>query len=272
MRLLVLFCISALALAQAGCTHQPPGLGQALSGDHRSDESRARDVYRHPAETLAFFGVRDDMSVVEIWPGPRGWYTEILAPLLRENGKLYAAQFPPDSDIPFYTRSLEKYRNKLASRPDVYDRVEITYLYPPEHTAIAPPGSADAVLTFRNVHNWAKAGNADAVFRAMYEALKPGGILGVVEHRARPGLSLEEQISNGYMTEKYVIDSATAAGFAFEASSDINANPRDSTDHPAGVWSLPPTLRNGQDKIDYYLEIGESDRMTLKFIKPANGT
>ncbi|MDF1781631.1 MAG: methyltransferase [Alcanivoracaceae bacterium] len=227
-----------------------------------------RDQFRHPAETLAFFGIKPNMTVVEIWPGPAGWYTEILAPYLRDNGKLYAAHFPADTGIEFYTSSLKKFESKLAHAAPVYDKVEVTYFYPPEHTSIAPTASADLVLTFRNVHNWAKAGNAQGAFNAFFEAIKPGGILGVVEHRADEGTALNQQIESGYMTESYVIELAEAAGFKLDSKSEINANPHDNHDHPAGVWSLPPSLRLGEKDKAQYLQIGESDRMTLKFVKP----
>ncbi|EKF74116.1 hypothetical protein A11A3_09867 [Alcanivorax hongdengensis A-11-3] len=247
---------------------QASPLSEAIHAESRPGADKARDIYRHPQQTLTFFDVQPDMTVVEVWPGASGWYTAILAPLLRQQGTLYAAQFPADSDIPFYRRSLKQFREKLQARPALYDQVRISALYPPAHTRIAPAGSADRVLTFRNVHNWAKAGNTDAVFASFYRALKPGGILGVVEHRAPPGRSLQWQIDNGYMTEAYVIDAARRAGFELLAKSDINANPKDDTDHPAGVWTLPPTLRLKDQNRDHYLAIGESDRMTLKFIKP----
>lgn len=234
----------------------------------RTPSYAERDQYRHPAETLSFFGIKPNMTVVEIWPGPAGWYTEILAPYLRESGKLYAAHFPADTGIEFYTSSLKKFEVKLASSASVYDKVEVTYFYPPEHTNVSPTESADFVLTFRNVHNWAKAGNAQAAFDAFYNALKPGGILGVVEHRADEGTSLNQQITSGYMTESYVLELAEAAGFKLKEKSEINANPKDNHDHPAGVWSLPPSLRLGETDKEKYLRIGESDRMTLKFTKP----
>src|SRR5690606_11914997 len=193
-----------------------------------------------------------------------GWYSEILAPLLRDNGHYYAAHFSADTDVPYFRRSLAAYRDKLAANPALYDQETLTELAPPTATAIAPAGSADRVLTFRNVHNWAKAGQADAVFAAFYRALKPGGVLGVVEHRAPTGRSFEDQIASGYMTEAYVIALAEQAGFRLVERSEINANPRDTADHPAGVWTLPPTLRLGETERARYQAIGESDRMTLK--------
>lgn len=243
-------------------------LNDAIDAPHRSSEERSRDQYRHPAETLSFFDVQPDMTVVEIWPGAGGWYTSILAPYLYEKGTFYAAQFPEDSDIAFYRRSVTRFKEKLAGHPDVYDHVRITALYPPTHTTIAPAGSVDRVLTFRNVHNWAKAGKSEAVFASFFNALKPGGVLGVVEHRAPEVRPLDRQIETGYMSEGYVIEQAEKAGFKLVERSEINANPKDQANHPAGVWTLPPTLRLGEQDREKYQAIGESDRMTLKFIKP----
>lgn len=266
-RLLVL---SLLALVTACTPGADPrdAIAAAATGDHRPEAHRERNRYRHPVETLRFFDVHPDMTVVEVWPGGAGWYTEVLAPLLRDRGTFYAAHFPPESGIGFYTRNLEKYREKLAAQPDVYDQVRVTYLWPPKHTRIAPPGSADRVLTFRNVHNWAKADKTAAYFDTFYQALRPGGILGVVEHRAPPGRSLKKQIESGYMTRDYVVRMAEQAGFKLVATSEVNANPNDDATHPEGVWTLPPTLRLGEENREKYLAIGESDRMTLKFVKP----
>jgi len=244
-------------------------LAEVIAGDHRTPEFAARDRYRHPRETLEFFGVKPDMTVVEVWPGG-GWYTEILAPYLRERGTYYAAGFVvSDADAPAYRRNLTaKFKEKLEARPELYDRVRVTELGRPDRWEACPPGTADLVLTFRNVHNWMGADYERDMFRAFHAALKPGGTLGVVEHRARPGTSLEQMKKSGYVTEEYVIEVATAAGFRLVAKSDVNANPSDTTDHPEGVWTLPPTLRLGEKDRAKYLAIGESDRMTLKFVKP----
>ena len=241
---------------------------EAIAGDHRSAAHKARDIYRHPQETLAFFDVNADMTVVEIWPGGAGWYTEILAPLLKENGKLYAAHFSPESTVPFFTKSLQQFKEKLSANPEIYGSVKLTVLQPPDALDIAPEDSADRVLTFRNVHNWMRDGQALAVFKAMYRALKPGGILGVVEHRGDPAQPQDPKAESGYVREDTVIGLAEQAGFKLLDRSEINANPKDSRNHPKGVWTLPPTLRlNDQDR-EKYLVIGESDRMTLKFVKP----
>jgi predicted methyltransferase len=263
----------ALAAALVACAHLAGGgtaaqLERAITGAHRSEANRGRDAYRHPRETLRFFGVRPDMTVVEIWPGA-GWYTEILAPLLRDRGKYYAAHFHLEGAGPRYRQSsLLGYREMLARQPHLYDKVTVTAFEPPRHSAIAPAGSADLVLTFRNVHNWSAARSDEASFRAFNAALKPGGVLGVVEHRARDGTPLGQMIKTGYMTEDYVIALAEKAGFRFAGSSEINANPEDTRDHPRGVWTLPPTFRLGDVDREKYRAIGESDRMTLKFVKP----
>ena len=264
----------ALAIALSGCAGMAgrdagPAIDAAIAGSHRPDANRARDVYRHPKETLQFFGLRPDASVVEVWPGG-GWYTQILAPLLRERGKYYAAHFHVDDKSPRYMGpAREAFVKSLAARPDLYDRVVVTALDAPRHVDIAPRGSADLVLTFRNVHNWSAAKTDEAMFRAFFDALKPGGVLGVVEHRANEGTSLDQMIKSGYMTEAYVIALAEKAGFKFAARSEINANPKDTKDHPRGVWTLPPTFRLGDQDRQKYAAIGESDRMTLKFVKPA---
>jgi predicted methyltransferase len=262
-----------IVLALAGCAGSPERdagveLDRILAGDQRLAANRARDGYRHPKKTLQFFGVQPDMSVVEVWPGG-GWYTQILAPLLRERGKYYAAHFHVDEKSPRYMGpAREAFLKSLAARPDLYDRVVVTSLDAPRQVDLAPRGSVDLVLTFRNVHNWTAAKTDEAMFRAFFDALKPGGVLGVVEHRANEGTALEQMIKTGYMTEGYVIGLAQQAGFRLAARSEVNANPKDTKDHPRGVWTLPPTFRLGDQDRQQYAAIGESDRMTLKFVKP----
>jgi predicted methyltransferase len=242
-------------------------IDQAMVGNHRAEANKARDRYRHPKETLLFFGLRPDMAVVEISPS-RGWYTEIIAPVLHDQGQYYAAVPAVTEKTPGGLRKNDAaYRSMLAASPELYGHVRFSVLSPGS-LRVAPPGSADLVVTFRNVHNWAKAGTADAMFKAFYDALKSGGTLGVVEHRAQPGTSFQQQIDTGYMTEAYVIETARKAGFTLVNRSEINANPRDTKDYPGGVWTLPPTLRKGDQDRDKYLAIGESDRMTLKFARP----
>lgn len=240
---------------------------KAINGKHRSKENKQRDQYRHPAETLTFFNVNEDMTVVEVSPG-KGWYTEILAPYLSEKGKLYAAHFSPDNPADYAKQNLKIFLDKLHNSPKLYGKVELTVLEPPKDVQIAPEGSADRILTFRNVHNWMANDQASAVFSAMYKALKPGGILGVVEHRGLTHKPQDPKAASGYVTEDYVIALARKAGFEFLAKSEINANPKDTKNHPEGVWTLPPTLRLKDKDKEKYLAIGESDRMTLKFLKP----
>jgi predicted methyltransferase len=238
-----------------------------LAGQHRSAENRARDVYRHPLETLLFFGIKPDMTVVEVWPGAEGWYTELLAPLLAEHGKLYAAQFAAAPDNAYITGNLNSYASKLAARPDIYFKVEVTALGPGSDD-IAPAGSADMVVTFRNVHNWMSLDFAPQAFAAMFRALKPSGILGVVEHRADPARPQDPRAASGYVNEEYAIKLIEAAGFELVSRSEINANPRDTKDYEQGVWALPPNYRLGNRDRAKYEAIGESDRFTLKFRKP----
>lgn len=244
-------------------------IDQLIIGEHRSEQNIARNQYRHPKETLGFFEINETMTVVEIWPSS-GWYTEILAPLLKEKGKYYAAGFSQDekSSPQWRIENVKAFQKKMDANPDVYNKVVVTELAPPEKSDIAPAGSADRVFTFRNVHNWLKGSYADEVFAAMYKALKPGGILGVVEHRANEGTSLEDMIKSGYVTESQVIALAEKAGFKLVARSEINANKLDTKNYSEGVWTLPPSLRLKNKDREKYLAIGESDRMTLKFVKP----
>ena len=267
---------AAATLALSFSVSANPGtdkdLQAALAGSHRDPANVARDAFRHPAETLTFFGIKPTHTVVEIAPGG-GWYTEVLAPYLRDNGKLYAAHADPETTSNYYKRSLAAYKEKLAGNPAVYGKVEMTVFAPPAKVAVAPAGSADLVVTFRNVHNWWMRGGGDAnvqaAFKGMYDALKPGGVLGVVEHRLPASRPASEQENSGYMHEAYVIKMAEAVGFKLEAKSEINANPKDTANHEGGVWALPPTLTNGDKDRATYQAIGESDRMTLKFVKPA---
>jgi len=248
-------------------------LDAAIAGDWRDAKNVARDGFRHPADTLHFFGLAPSQQVVEITPGGGGWYSEILAPYLRGTGSYTAAMVDPAA-LPegrgrdFQQQALDALKTRLAAHPAQFDKVAFA-LFDPKAPAFGAPGSVDTVLTFRNVHNWVAAGNADAYFAAFFAALKPGGTLGVVDHRAKPGTGLETMKKSGYLTEQLVIDYATKAGFVLVARSEINANPKDDTDHPNGVWTLPPTNRHDAEDDAMYRAIGESDRMTLRFRKPA---
>lgn len=269
MRLITTLAIACLLPMAAHAKVDVPALQKHSVGEHRSADNRARNEYRHPIQTLQWFGIEPGMTVVEIWPGG-GWYSEILAPYLREKGKYYGAGFDLDSPgTPEYRKGFQKqYEAKLAAAPALYDKVTVTPLGAPDSWTPAPAGSADAVLTFRNVHNWLKGEYEQKMFDAFFTTLKPGGILGVVEHRADTKTSLKNMKKSGYVTEEYVKALAKKAGFKLVDESEINANEADNHKHPEGVWSLPPSLREKNKNRAEYLAIGESDRMTLKFIKP----
>ena len=237
-----------------------------LAGEWRSDRNKARDAYRHPRQTLAFFGVKPTDTVIEIYPGG-GWYTEILAPLLRDRGHYIGAIVKPDSPEGEEASNKKGIRAKLAADPAHYDKAAIVE-FVPKSASLGAPNSVDVVLTFRNVHNMTDEGSAQSVFKAMFAVLKPGGTLGVVDHRAKAGTTLEQNKETGYLTVESVVKLATDAGFKLVAQSEINANPKDTKDYAKGVWTLPPTLALKDQDRDKYLAIGESDRMTLKFAKP----
>lgn len=262
---------AAPAAAQHDHSHHAvpaaPDYAAALAGANRSEANRARDQYRHPAETLAFFGLTPGMTVVEVAPGG-GWYTEVLAPILADHGKLYAAHGIPESSE-YAAKSLAGYQAKLASAP-LYKSVEVTRFGKDHYDGLAPAGSADMVLTFRNAHNWHMAGFAGDAFKAFYKALKPGGVLGVVEHRLPEDRPDDAMKSSGYMKRSTIVALAEAAGFKLAGESEVNANPKDTADWPSGVWTLPPGFREGDKDRAKYAAIGESDRMTLKFVKPAS--
>lgn len=205
------------------------------------------------------------MTVVQLWPGT-GWYTEILAPVLRDHGQLIDAVVPAKGDSE--SDGTVKYLAKLKANPEVYGKVKVVDFSPPAKMDLGPDGSADMVLTFRNLHNWQSRGQLENVFQAAFKVLKHGGVLGVVEHRAVAGKSVQQVFKTGYMPVDYVIQQAEKAGFKLAGQSEINANPNDTKDYPDGVWTLPPTYAEGNKDHVKYQTIGESDRMTLKFVKP----
>ncbi len=242
-------------------------LSEVIKSDHRSEKNKARDQYRHPLETLNFFGLEPDMTVIEVSPG-RGWYTEIIGPYLKEKGTLYLTLFLETSKKP-YAKKLNQATKKLTKNKNLFGKVFYSYLEAPnDFGPIAPDDSADLVLTFRNVHSWESTNNGIDAFKAFYAALKPGGILGVVAHKFPENKKIDSSKNTGYLKESEVIKIAKKAGFKFVASSNINHNKKDRADHPNGVWTLPPSLRveNAQD-LDKYKSLGESNRMTLKFVK-----
>ncbi|HUI60079.1 MAG TPA: methyltransferase domain-containing protein, partial [Steroidobacteraceae bacterium] len=235
-------------------------LDAILAGTHRSEENRARDRYRHPEETLLFFGIRPEMRVLEVWPEP-GWYTEIVAPLVRQRGRYYAAVIAPDPQSKYVADRLSDFRSKLAEHPELYDRVEVV-TFPADGGDVVPPGSVDLAVTFRNIHNWMARDTAAKAFATLYRALKPGGVLGVVEHRGNASMPQDPRAKSGYVNEDYAIRLIEGQGFRLVGESQVNANPRDSKDYEQGVWTLPPTYRLGEKDREKYAAIGESDRFT----------
>jgi predicted methyltransferase len=266
--------LSACHAAPKGAA-RPTTLEAAVAGAWRSPADRARDRWRHPLESLRFWGLAPGQTVVEFWPGA-GWYTDIVAPFLAATaGTFYAADLQPaDAEA---RAMVEAYRRKLADNASLYGQARMT-AFGPTSGPVAPAGSADLVLFLRNLHNWMAAGLAEKAFRDAFAALKPGGVLGVEEHRADPSAVPDVMASSGYVAQAYVVQLAQEAGFSLAASSEINANPKDTHDHPFGVWTLPPVRRSsprGQPAdptFDHakYDAIGESDRMTLRFVKPAS--
>lgn len=277
-------CASRPADVAAGTTPTPPdnaatapmvtnatgaALDDAIGGAWRDPKNVARDAYRHPKETLTFFGVNANQTVIEITPGG-GWYPEILAPLLRDGGRYVAAVVDPAAVAAgkprdYQQKNKDTLAKKFAAAPAQYDRATLRG-YDPKAPSFGAPGSADVVLTFRNVHNWRSAGQAEGMFKGFFDVLKPGGTLGVVEHRARADVPADDK--TGYVGQAQVIAMAQAAGFRLDGQSEINANPKDTKDHPNGVWTLPPTNDHDAEDNAKYAAIGESDRMTLRFVKP----
>ena len=265
-RVIWLFCVALIGSPLA----QADALQDAVNSESRSSAERLRDEYRHPQQTLRFFDVQPNMAVAEISPGG-GWYSNILAPLLKGQGQYYAAHFYVDDASPgYYRNSLDKFKQKVASDAN-FSEVKITAFDPVKAQDFAPAGSLDRVLTFRNVHNWYMQKGQEGIdnaFSSFFKALKPGGILGVVDHELPESFADDFQSKSGYMKRSFVIAAAQKAGFTLLDSSDVNANPLDHAKHEKGVWTLPPTLTLGEQDRAKYLAIGESNRMTLKFIKP----
>jgi predicted methyltransferase len=264
MRTSILPLLALLLPITAAHAAVDPALTAAVQNPARTPKFVARDAARHPVAELTFFDVRPKSTVVEIWPGG-GYWTEILAPYLQKHGTLYEA-LPAGAGE---EKEGAAFRKHLAADPALFPGVKTTELGL-DHYDIAPPGSADVILTFRNVHNWMGDGDADQVFAAMYKALKPGGILGVEEHRGLATKPQDPKADDGYVRQDYTVALAEKAGFKLEGSSEIDANPKDTKTYPKGVWTLPPTFAMGARDHDKYAAIGEADNFVLKFRKPAS--
>jgi len=260
---LMAFAPSAQAEQAAGQTSDT--LAELIAGPQRSPGNKARDQYRHPYEVLKFFGVRDNSVVVEVLPGSVGYWTEILAPYVKDKGLYVAAGRDPTASAG-YQADHAKMLAKYAADPANYGKIQVTPFHADTYD-IATPGSADFVLTFRNMHNWLIRNEIDGALRAFHKALKPGGILGVADHRGRTDMSQEAQMKNGYVRQDFATDLIQKAGFKLIGTSEVKANPKDTKDYPEGVWSLPPTYREGDKDRAKYAAIGESDRFVLMFVK-----
>jgi len=263
---MLVILLTSTAVADNSSFAERVALG--VDGEHRSDANKARDQYRHPVETLEFFGIEEGMTVMEIWPGG-GWYTEILAPAMRDYGTLIIATWDPEvAGQPAYRYELPKQMEEnFNAHPEIYDQVIFEYFSPPESPSLGDAESIDVIVTFRNTHGWITAGQAQDIFNEFARVLKPGGILGVVQHRADEGSDPQESAKNGYVSETTVKEIAANAGFEFVAASEINANPKDKKDHAKGVWTLPPGYALGDEDKEKYAAIGESDRLTMRFRK-----
>lgn len=258
--------LSALLAAPAKASDTAT-LEALIDGAHRTDAEKARNKYRHPVETLTFFGLKPDMTVVEISPSG-GWYAGIIAPFVRDKGHYYAAGPARAGASDYAARTIKAFDARLAANPALYDKVRITELTPPNAVEIAPPGSADMVVTFRNLHNMMGDGTVTPILKAVYQALKPGGIFGVVDHRGDSTKPQDPKAASGYVNQEYAIKLIEEAGFKLVDASEVNANRRDTKDYPKGVWTLPPSFALKDQDRAKYATIGESDRFTLKFIKP----
>ena len=261
-----LLSVFLLGLGSPALAAEDDDLKAVIAGGHRTADEKARDQYRHPYEALSFFGIRDDMTVLEIYPGA-GWYTQILAPYLKDKGKLIVATYDrnPKTQKEWMPKYNKRFTDAFTGKSDVYGNIGIVDMVPPDQVDLARAGSVDMILDFRNAHNWIELGG-DEVAAGWFKALKKGGVLGIIEHRR--GESKPNDSESGYIHQKRIVDLMVKNGFELVASSELNSNPKDTTDHPEGVWTLPPSLALGEAESAKYLAIGESDRMTLKFVKP----
>jgi predicted methyltransferase len=271
-RAAALGCLLAAGGLLAGCVSTggrettANALDPILAGHQRLATDRGRDRYRHPKDTLLFFGIRPYTRVLEVWP-ESGWYTAIIAPLVAAQGRYFAGVIAPDPGSRFLTARLTDYRQLLASRPAAYRAVKLV-TFPADGTDAVPPGSVDMVLSFHDLHEWMALGDTRQALATIYRALVPGGVFGVVDNRGNPAVPQDPMAKSGYVRQDYAIRMIEAAGFRLVATSELNANPKDTKSYPCGVWALPPDYRLGNIDRARYEAIGESDRFTLKFVKP----
>jgi predicted methyltransferase len=258
---------AAKALASKPYPTLHAAMTAVLAGPQRKPGDADRDSQRHPRETLAFFGIRPNMTVLEVGPGD-GWYTEILAPTLAARGRLFdTTNDPKGPEDSRNTFAGQRFQALLDKAPEVFGKVQ-TLVVDGKAPRLDPLfGNVDAVLLMREVHGMVNAGTLDAWLAEILKALKTGGVLGIVEHRAKPDADPLASSKQGYVPEQWLVDQVEGAGFKLAGKSEINANPKDTKDYAEGVWTLPPTLRLGAKDREKYLAIGESDRMTLKFVK-----
>jgi predicted methyltransferase len=259
------FALALLASLLALPASADERLRSVIADPQRPTTEAERDRYRHPYETLTFFGIRPNMTVIELSPGT-GWYTEILGPYLKDEGKLVAAHWNLQGDVPPYYHSVRAGFDSRIANTARFGKVEVIPFDPPKLASLGAPESADLVLTFRNVHSYKSKGTFGDMVRAAHAVLKPGGVLGIVGHRLPEDREDDPRASTGYVKQSWVVKQVEAAGFRLEAASEVNANPADTADHPKGVWTLPPSLTSKEDA-ERFLQIGESDRFTLKFVK-----
>jgi predicted methyltransferase len=256
----------AKAVAEKDYASGKAAIKAALAAKYREPGNADRDKSRHPLETLEFFGLKPTSTVLEVGPG-EGWYTELLAPVVAKKGKLIITS--PDPNGPADQRStLYAQRTKLflERSPELFGKVE-TAVIDGKAPSLALDGNVDLVMVMRGLHGMVNGGTLDTWLKEFHEALKPKGTLGIEQHRAKPDAVAEESSKSGYLPEKWVIEKIEAAGFKLAGKSEVNANPKDTKDHPNGVWTLPPNFALGDTDKEKYAAIGESDRMTLKFTK-----
>ena len=266
---IALYIAISLSFLTSGCSEaSDEKLVNASKGTHRSVENITRNESRHSIETLRFFDLEETMTVMEVWPGRSGWYSEILAPYLRDSGTLYAANFNGNTGVKYFEKAAAQFKNKITTSPEVYDPVKMVDLMPPNDITPVAENSIDLILTFRNLHNWVNNNMAEQMFKVFFNSLKPGGTLGLVAHRGTPEMINFDKGYTGYLAESVAIQLAKNAGLELVGTSEINANPMDTKDYADGVWTLPPNFKRGELDRSKYEAIGESDRMTLKFRKP----